>query len=159
MKSALILLLANAASVAGEGVCSRMKFTFNLKPVYIPNGDTQSCFANDPDSDLIEAAIRSGAITKMTEMGYTNVSPSLVKKNDQCPPHECNVYPGDACLPYCVDITFCIGDELAATGATTLSTDHVSTMQAEQIDLFRDDLPSCLGVPDKFMLDLHYETV
>ena len=157
MKFALTLLLANAVGVTAQGVCSRMEFTFNLKPKYFP-GMTQSCFSDDPGSEAIEASISSGAITHMTEMGYVNVSPSLVKKGDECSQYDCSIYPGDACLPYCVDINFCVGDELAAAGVTSISTDHVALMQTQQIDLLRAALPTCLGIQDQFMLDLHFQT-
>lgn len=158
MKSALILLLANAVGVTAEGVCSRMKFTFNLKPKYVP-GNTQSCLSDDYGSEAIEASISTGAIAHMTDLGYVNVSPALVKKGTLCTEYDCSIYPGDDCLPYCVDISFCVGDELAATGVGAISTDHVMAMQQQQIDLLRADLPTCLGIQDQFMLDLHFETV
>jgi len=158
MKTSLLALLvvSQTASVLG-GACQRMKFTFNLKPKFVP-GTQLVC--GDLESDVIESFIQEKAIAQMENFGYENVHAAQIKKGSSCPQHECTIQPGDACVPYCLDITFCVSDELeASTGTKILSINHVGKMQQALIDEMRKELPECLGIQNKFMADMYFEKI
>lgn len=156
MKSVLLVLLAVASnSVSVMAGCQRMQFTFNFKP-WFPPGLADEYVCGDMENDFIEDSIKKHALAKMEDMGYTNVIPSVLRKNDSCPQHNCDIQPGDACLPYCVDISFCTSQDLEDSGTSVLSVAHVGQMQQYQIDEFRKDLPECLGIKNKFMMDMHF---
>lgn len=93
----------------------------------------------------------------MTEFGYESVSLSTVSTD--CPAYECDTNPGDKCLPYCIDVAFCVSDELRSAGVELLDADHLKEIQIMEIDEIRDDLPECLGVKNQFMMDIHFGLV
>ena len=160
MKTVLLAVLVTLMlfGVSAQTNCASTKLTFNLKPKY-PNGDSLDYVCEASDVDKIESLLSSKIGSVLKPLGYTNIALSNVR-TDRCPNFGCESNPGDKCLPYCVDMTYCVSDALyASTGTTVISDAHLGQLAQDQIDALRASLPACLGVKNQFMLDAHYSSV
>lgn len=155
MKHLLVALLA----VALNGVfvlagCQRMTFTLNLKPKFPPGlMDDYGC--GDLEKDQISDVVGKTVQDQMEGLGYNNVAVSNVK-SDNCPEYDCDKNPGDLCLPYCLDISFCIEGQMEKS-FSAISVKHLAKIQQIEVDAFRAKLPECLGIKNKFMADMHFK--
>jgi len=151
----LVTLAAVAATASAE--CASMKFTFNLKPKFPPNtADDYMC----GDLDLVDIeSILKDVPNQMGALGYKDISIGNVKSAKACPSYPCTVQPGDKCLPYCFDISFCPGEDLVAQGISVIDLDHIKKIQEIEIDELRGKFPKCLGIKGQFMADLHFSVV
>ena len=159
MKAVLITLFAflfNSVAVLGEsgvGKCSNMRFTFNLKPQY-PFGSAEDYVCGDADYEKLEDILRSRIISVMTERGYTSVSVGNASR-DHCARYPCTPNPGNACIPMCLPVYFCVGPKISHE-IKVIDVKDLALLQVEEVDGIREELPACLGLKNKFMADLNF---
>lgn len=152
----LVTLLSMAATASAN--CASMKFTFNLKPKF-PGGRAENYACGDLDLQDIEAILQD-VPQQMSDMGYEQISMNNIKEGTRdCPSFPCSIHPGDKCLPYCFDVSFCPGEELQARQISVIDPNHISKLQQIEIDKFRGKFPKCLGIRNQFMMDLHFSMI
>jgi hypothetical protein len=154
MKNLLPVVLANlllafqGAYVYAEETCFSSMLTFNFKPKF-PHSISVDYVCTDDDTAKIQTILGAKTETVLQDFGYTSVKAGDLKTGVSCPSYPCDSNPGDKCLSYCLLVDFCGQNTVA------FPDNQLEQLGQDQIDALRADLPACLGLKDRFMLDVH----